>query len=555
MNQPSILHKIDPTMTKSWQTLRDLSRGIAHKNLQQLFEGDTDRVKKYSLGWDQLYLDFSKNLVTDEVLHALYALAQEVELEDGITKMFAGAPINETEERSVLHTALRIPKDQVLQVGDSDVITDVHQVLDNMRNFAERLNQGKIRGFDNQAITDIVNIGIGGSDLGPVMATHALKAFAFPNRKVHFVSNVDGADISQTLESLNPATTLFIVASKTFTTIETMTNAQSAKRWFLNDGTEADIKKHFIAVSTNARGVAEFGIDLNNMFGFWNWVGGRFSLSSAVGLSIMLATSPQHFDDLLAGMHAMDRHFATTKMDQNIPILLGLIGIWYINFLGAETHAILPYDQNLQYLPSYLQQACMESNGKSVDRNGDQLTYHSDAILWGGPGTNSQHSFFQLLHQGTRLIPCDFILPVNPTHSLYEHHDLLVANALAQTEALMRGKTKQEVIRELESDHLSSEEIKRLAPFKVFEGNKPSNLLLLKELNPFNLGALIAMYEHKIFVQGYIWNIFSFDQFGVELGKALAKAIQPELKGEIQSSLHDPSTEANLRKFKAWKTY
>ncbi len=548
----STLLKIDPSKTNAWKLLQQFAPGKKQKHLTQYFTEDRQRVEKYSLEWKEFYLDYSKNLIDDEVKNTLLSLAKEVKLHDGIEKMFQGKRINETEQRSVLHIALRTPANQELVVDQVNVVQEVHAVLQKMRTFTQKLNEGNHRGFQDDLITDIVNIGIGGSDLGPMMVTHALKPYAFADRRVHFVSNVDGSDIHQVLNGLNPKTTLFIIASKTFTTIETMTNAHTAKQWFLQDAKVEDVKKHFVAVSTNTEGVENFGIDPHNMFGFWNWVGGRFSLSSAVGLSIMLATSPVHFDDLLAGMHAMDLHFRSAPLEANMPVILALLGIWYINFLEAETHAVLPYDQNLQFLPKYLQQAAMESNGKSVKRDGKPVTYQTDAVLWGSAGTNSQHSFFQLLHQGTRLIPCDFILPINPAYDLPNHHDLLVANALAQTEALMRGKDQEEVRRDLTSDGLDPQRIDELVPFKAFEGGRPSNLLMIKKNTPFNLGALIAMYEHKIFVQGYIWDIFSFDQFGVELGKALAKAIQPELHGPIHEESHDPSTITALKKFKTW---
>ena len=545
------LHSIDPSTTRAWQQLMSLAPDIAQKPLVDFFE-DPERVQKFSLSWQDFYLDFSKNQLDEACWSALLSLVQELDLKDGIDKMLSGAVINETEGRSVLHTALRTPANNEIWVEGKNVVREVHEVLDHMGEFVDRLNRGEHRGFTGKEITDVVNIGIGGSDLGPMMVMQALQPFASKSRRLHFVSNVDGADIHQVLETLDPTSTLFIVASKTFTTIETMTNANTAKSWFLRAGEMQDIKKHFVAVSTNEQGVKSFGIDPQNMFVFWNWVGGRFSLSSAIGLSIMLGTSPQHFSELLKGMHAMDQHFRTAPFDQNLPVILALLGVWYINFLHAETHAVLPYDQNLRFLPKYLQQASMESNGKSIDRSGKLVSYKTDAVLWGSEGTNSQHSFFQLLHQGTRLIPCDFILPVNPAYPMPEHHDLLVANALAQTEALMRGKSRAEAKKELESLGLSEERIRQLTPFKMFAGGKPSTLMLLKKITPYNLGALIALYEHKIFVQGYIWNIFSFDQFGVELGKALAKKIQPELHGPIGSDLHDPSTLAALRKFKEW---
>ena len=550
-----IAKKINPANTSAWQRLQQLSNSKKNLNILHSFDEDPERQSRFSLEWQDLYLDYSKNLVDPEILEVLLSLADEVDLRDGILKMFAGAPINETEGRSVLHVALRTPKDKELYATDQNVIPEVHHVLDKMTTFVQQINNGVHTGHRGQPITDIVNIGIGGSDLGPVMVTEALRPFAFAGRKVHFVSNVDGSDIHQTLQGLNPSTTLFVIVSKTFTTIETMTNAKTAKTWFLREAPFEAIRKHFVAVSTNREGAAVFGIDSDNVFGFWNWVGGRFSLSSAVGLSIMLATGPEHFQDLLKGMHAMDEHFRSQPFSRNIPVLLALLGIWYRNFLGAETEAILPYDQNLKYLPSYLQQASMESNGKSIDRSGNPTNYHTGPILWGGAGTNSQHSFFQLLHQGTTLIPADFIIPINPAYSLSNHHDLLVANVLAQSEALLRGKTESEVRSELENQGIAEEDFKKVLPYKIFEGNRPSTLMMIKQTTPFTIGALIAMYEHKIFTQGYIWNIFSFDQFGVELGKALAKKIEPELHDQNLSGRHDPSTTAAIARYHQWKSY
>ncbi len=549
------ISKIDPTSTEAWARLKNLKLNALTSDLRALFDHDRQRVERFSIEWEDFYVDFSKNLLDEDTLQQLLALAREVKLDQGIEAMFSGAVINETEQREVLHTALRRPIDDSLILHGENIVEQVHQVLNQMEGFVDQIDQGVWKGYSGKTITDIVNIGIGGSDLGPLMVSEALRPYHNPNRQVHFVSNVDGADLSQTLSRLNPETTLFVIVSKTFTTIETMTNAQTAREWFLQKASKEQIAKHFVAVSTNVRGARQFGIREANIFGFWDWVGGRYSLSSAVGLSIMLATSPAHFRSLLKGMYAMDQHFRTHPWRENIPVLLALLGVWYTNFHQAETEAVLPYDQNLKYLPAYLQQASMESNGKSVDRAGQEVNYQTGAILWGGAGTNSQHSFFQLLHQGTKLIPCDFILPINPHHNLANHQDLLVSNLLAQTEALMRGKHASEVFKELRDAGKSEEEIRWLTPFKCFPGNRPSNMILIKKLTPFNLGALIAMYEHKIFVQGFVWNIFSFDQFGVELGKALAKAIQPELRGEIRADQHDPSTNAALKQFKKWREY
>lgn len=546
------LKRISPVQVPAWKALGQQIDRIKSTSLMKMFEEDPDRVNRFTADLPELHLDYSKNLIDAQIMQYLFQLARETGLADGIGKLFSGATINETEERAVYHVALRAPKDAVMKVEGENVIPAVHAVLDKMEAFVESL-AGEWKGFSGKKITDIVNIGIGGSDLGPVMVVDALRPFHTPGRKVHFVSNIDGSHIAQTLQDLDQETTLFIIASKTFTTIETMTNAHTARKWFLEKGGEKDIRKHFVAVSTNIPAVEAFGIDARNAFEFWDWVGGRYSLSSAIGLSIMASVGPYHFRELLSGMHAMDEHFRTAAAENNLPVILALLGIWYTNFLDAQSEALLPYDQNLQFLASYLQQASMESNGKMVDRAGHRVSYDTGAILWGGAGTNSQHSFFQLLHQGTHLIPCDFILAANPTHNLGHHHDLLVANALAQCEALMRGKPEKQVRQELAA--LPPEKIDQLIPFKVFEGNRPSTMIMISKLTPFNLGRLIALYEHKIFVQGYIWNIFSFDQFGVELGKQLAKAIEPEINGEEKPERHDASTNNLLLKFKSWKKY
>ncbi|MCL4113848.1 UNVERIFIED_CONTAM: hypothetical protein GTU68_043598 [Idotea baltica] len=538
MDERTGLLRINPTETEAWKDLRNDAERIKGSSLSELFSEDEDRVSKYCISHGDLFLDYSKNLIDGMTLDNLMRLAKDCGLRDGIKKMFDGVPINETEGRSVYHVALRAPKSSVMNVDGVNVIPEIHAVLDKMSAFVHRLDTDW-KGFSGAKITDVVNIGIGGSDLGPVMVNEALSPYHVEGRRVHFVSNIDGSHMSQTLARLDQNTTLFIIASKTFTTIETMTNAHTARAWFLEKGSQSDVKKHFVAVSTNIPAVEEFGIDTNNAFEFWDWVGGRYSLSSAIGLSVMVAVGSEHFRSLLDGMHSMDSHFRNTEPEENISVVLGLVGLWYINFMGAQSEALLPYDQNLQYLASYFQQASMESNGKMVARDGEKVTYDTGAILWGGAGTNSQHSFFQLLHQGTHLIPCDFILAANPTHNLGQHHDLLVANALAQCEALMADE----------------ETISRLAPFKVFTGNRPTNMVMIKKLTPYNLGMLIAMYEHKIFVQGYIWDIFSFDQFGVELGKQLAKAIQPEVVGAADPSKHDASTNNLLQKFKSWKEY
>lgn len=546
------LKRINPSQLPVWKDLQEHAKRMDQTTLVEMFAADPDRVNRFTADLPELHLDYSKNLIDSHVIKSLIQLGIDADLKDGIEKMFKGATINETEGRAVYHVALRAPKDAVLKVDGENVVPGVHQVLDKMQAFVESLD-GSWKGFSGKKITDVVNIGIGGSDLGPVMVAEALKPFQVSGRKVHFVSNIDGSHIAQTLQDLDQETTLFIIASKTFTTIETMTNAHTARKWFLEKGNEAEVRKHFVAVSTNIPAVEDFGIDAQNAFEFWDWVGGRYSLSSAIGLSIMVAVGPHHFRDLLSGLHDMDEHFRTAPLENNLPALLALLGIWYTNFMGAQSEALLPYDQNLQFLASYLQQASMESNGKMVDRAGNRVTYDTGAILWGGAGTNSQHSFFQLLHQGTHLIPCDFILAANPTHRLGHHHDLLVANALAQCEALMRGKSEEQVKMELAGQ--PPEKIEQLTPFKVFAGNRPSSMIMINKLTPFNLGRLIALYEHKIFVQGYIWNIFSFDQFGVELGKQLAKAIEPEISGEEKPEKHDASTNNLLLKFKSWKEY
>jgi len=551
-----MLPAINPTMTKAWQKLTKHFAEIHEISLKKLFEDDPDRFRRFSLSLaldedDEILLDYSKNLITAETKQILIELAQECGLAEAIGQMFAGEPINVTEKRAVLHPALRNRSNAPVLVNGHDVMTDVRAVQEQMRLFTNKVINGEWRGYAGQPITDIVNIGIGGSDLGPAMVTEALKPYHVPHLKSHFVSNVDGTDIAETLKKLNPATTLFIVASKTFTTQETMTNARTARSWFLAAAQETDfVKSHFVAVSTNREKVAEFGIDPENMFVFWDWVGGRYSLWSAIGLSIALAVGYTNFEQLLAGAYAMDRHFRETPFERNIPVILALLGIWYNNFFGAETLAILPYDQYLRRLPAYLQQADMESNGKRVDRNGETLNYQSGPIIWGEPGTNGQHAFYQLIHQGTKLIPCDFLAPAISHNPISDHHIILLSNFFAQTEALMNGKTAEEVARELQAKGLNETEIRSWLPFRVFPGNKPTNSILYKKLTPRTLGALIAMYEHKIFTQGVIWNIFSFDQWGVELGKQLAGRILPELSDTNLVNTHDSSTNGLIN---AWK--
>ena len=467
--------------------------------------------------------------------------------------MFSGEIINATEGRPVLHIALRNRSNKPIYAEGKDVMPDVNRVLEQMKTFSEDIISGNWKGFTGKAITDVVNIGIGGSDLGPVMVTEALKAYK-NHLNMHFVSNVDATHIVETLKGLNPETTLFLIASKTFTTQETMTNAHSARDWFLaGGGKESEVAKHFAALSTNTEGVEKFGIDTKNMFEFWDWVGGRYSLWSAIGLSIVLSIGFENFTELLAGAHAMDEHFRTTELEQSLPVALALVGIWYYNFFEAETNAILPYDQYMHRFAAYFQQGDMESNGKHVDRNGNEVDYQTGPIIWGEPGTNGQHAFYQLIHQGTKLIPCDFIAPAQSHNPLGEHHNMLLSNFFAQTEALMNGKTKDEVVAELKKAGKNDEEIEKLAPFKMFEGNRPTNSILLKKITPRSLGSLIAMYEHKIFVQGIIWNIYSFDQWGVELGKQLAGKILPELKDDSEVGTHDSSTNGLINQYKAWR--
>jgi glucose-6-phosphate isomerase len=498
-----------------------------------------------------ILFDYSKNRIIEETIALLMALARQANLAEKIQAMFAGEKINNTEERSVLHIALRNRTNREIIVGGEDVMPGVNRVLDTMETFSNGVRSGSWKGFTGEAITDVVNIGIGGSDLGPQMVSAALAHSAHPRLRAHFVSNVDGTHLVETLRQLRPATTLFIVASKTFTTQETMTNATSARNWFLTEAKEeAAVAKHFVAVSTNDRAVAEFGIDTKNMFEFWDWVGGRYSLWSAIGLSIVLAIGMGRFKELLNGAHKVDEHFRSVPFEENIPAIMGLLGIWYNNFFGAQTHAILPYDQYLYRFPAYFQQGDMESNGKSVTKTGESTDYATGPIIWGEPGTNGQHAFYQLLHQGTKLIPCDFLAPARSLNPLGEHHNILIANFLAQPEALMRGKTEDEVRTELAAAGIKGQRLEKLVPAKRFEGNRPSNTFLFRELTPETLGALIALYEHKIFVQGAIWNINSFDQMGVELGKQLAKVIEPELKSGSPVSSHDSSTNGLINYYK-----
>jgi glucose-6-phosphate isomerase len=523
------------------------------ESVKELFKSDNQRFEKFSARFEDILLDYSKNRISDQTIALLLQLAKECSLNDAIAAMFSGEVINATEGRPVLHVALRNRSNTPIYVEGKDVMPDVNKVLQQMKEFSDAIISGNWKGYTGKAITDVVNIGIGGSDLGPVMVTEALKAYK-SHLDLHFVSNVDGTHIAETLKTLNPETTLFLIASKTFTTQETMANAHSARDWFIaGGGADEDVAKHFAALSTNAAGVAKFGIDTKNMFEFWDWVGGRYSLWSAIGLSICLGIGYDNFVELLSGAHAMDNHFKSTEHDQNLPVILALVGIWYNNFFEAETNAILPYDQYMHRFSAYFQQGDMESNGKHVDRNGNIVDYSTGPIIWGEPGTNGQHAFYQLIHQGTKIIPCDFIAPAQTHNPLGEHHAMLLSNFFAQTEALMNGKTREEVEAELKAAGKSAEEIEKLAPFKEFDGNRPTNSILVKKITPYTLGALIAMYEHKIFVQGIIWNIYSFDQWGVELGKQLAGKILPELRNDDVITSHDASTNGLINQYKAWR--
>ncbi|HSO86485.1 MAG TPA: glucose-6-phosphate isomerase [Draconibacterium sp.] len=546
-----MLPKINPMTTAAWSKLEEYHFEFEGKHMKELFANDANRFQKYSLKFEDILVDFSKNIVDDDVIELLIDLAKECGLQSAVESMFTGQKINATEDRAVLHVALRNRSNTPIIVDGEDVMPEVNAVLSQMKEFSEKVISGTWKGYTGKAITDIVNIGIGGSDLGPLMVTEALKPYKKENINLHFVSNVDGTHIAETLKKVNPETTLFIVASKTFTTQETMTNANSARDWFLKTANdEAFVKYHFVAVSTNAKAVSAFGIDIKNMFRFWDWVGGRYSLWSAIGLSIACGIGFENYVELLEGAHAMDNHFRETEFNKNIPVILALIGIWYGNFYGAESEAILPYDQYMHRFAAYFQQGNMESNGKYVDRNGEQVDYQTGPIIWGEPGTNGQHAFYQLIHQGTKLIPCDFIAAAINHNQLGDHHPKLLANYFAQTEAMMVGKTEEQVVAELVAAGKSDAEIAELTPFKVFLGNIPTNSILVKKLTPRTLGSLIAMYEHKIFVQGIIWNIYSFDQWGVELGKQLANAILPELLNEKPVTGHDASTNGLINAYK-----
>ena len=546
-----MLKNINPVTTNAWKKLEQHYAIMKDNHMIDMFAVDPSRFSRFSLHFEDILVDFSKNIINEQTLAALLELAEESELKDAIEQMFSGEKINLRENRAVLHIALRNRSNDPIYEDGKDVMPEINQVLEQIEIFSEKVISGDWKGFTGKPIEHIVNIGIGGSDLGPYMVTEALKPYQKPNLQVHFVSNVDGTHIAETLKKIDPETTLFMIASKTFTTQETMTNAQTAKNWFLeHTENEADVAKHFVAISTNLEAVKAFGIDEENMFVFWDWVGGRYSLWSSIGLSISCSIGYENYIKLLEGAHAMDQHFRMTHFEKNIPVLLALIGIWYVNFFGAQTEAILPYDQYMHRFPAYFQQGNMESNGKYVDRDGNRVTYQTGPVIWGEPGTNGQHAFYQLFHQGTQLIPCDFLAPAISHNPIGDHHVKLLSNFFAQTKALMNGKNLQDVIEELKQDGLSEAEIKELAPFKVFTGNRPTNSILFKVLDPRTLGSLIAMYEHKIFVQGVIWNIFSFDQWGVELGKQLAKKVLPELQSTEEISSHDSSTNGLINAYK-----
>ncbi|HEY0653292.1 MAG TPA: glucose-6-phosphate isomerase [Chryseosolibacter sp.] len=543
----------NPTETRAWRNLEMIFLTLQASHMRELFAEDPNRFQKLSLQFEDILIDYSKNIVNDEAMKLLFELAAETEVKQAIEAMFRGEKINKTENRSVLHVALRNRSNQPILVDGSDVMPEVNKVLEQVKKFSDAVISGNWKGYTGKPIRNIVNIGIGGSDLGPYMVTEALKPY-WSTITPHFVSNVDGTHIAETVKKLDPETTLFIIASKTFTTQETMTNAESARTWFLDKtGGKGDVAKHFVAVSTNSKEVTKFGIAPENMFVFWDWVGGRYSLWSSIGLSIACTIGYSNFVQLLEGAHAMDNHFKNEPFEKNAPVILALLGIWYNNFFGAASEAILPYDQYLHRFAAYFQQGNMESNGKTIDREGNAVEYQTGPVIWGEPGTNGQHAFYQLIHQGTKMIPCDFIAPAISQNPLSDHHDKLMSNYFAQTEALMNGKTFDEVTEELEKAGMSEPEIEFHAPYRVFDGNRPSNSILFKKLTPRTLGSLVAMYEHKIFVQGVIWNIYSFDQWGVELGKVLAKKILPELGGTSEISSHDSSTNGLINYFKRLK--
>jgi len=549
-----MLSNQDFTQTPAFNNLKNDFNRLNSTTIKSLFDANENRQKEFSLAFNDLFFDYSKNIIDKEAFTNLIELANQTSLKSAIHSQFSGDVINVTENRSVLHTALRAKTTSEILIDGKNIMLDIQLVKNQMKDFCDQVIQGHWKGYTGKSITDVVNIGIGGSDLGPVMVTEALKPYK-NHLNIHFVSNVDGTHISETFKKINPETTLFLIASKTFTTQETMANAFSARNWFLAKAVDMKhVAKHFVAMSTNKSEVEKFGIDAQNMFVFWDWVGGRYSLWSAIGLSIALSIGFENFELLLTGANEMDVHFSTASFESNIPVILALLGIWYTQFFNANTHAILPYDQYMHRFAAYFQQGDMESNGKSVDRNGNRVTHPTGPVIWGEPGTNGQHAFYQLIHQGTQLIPADFIAPAITHNKIGNHHTLLMSNFFAQTEALMNGKTKKEVDAELQNAGLSTEQINKLSPFKVFEGNRPTNSILVKQITPKTLGSLIAMYEHKIFVQGVIWNIFSYDQWGVELGKQLANSILPELESDQEINSHDSSTNGLINKFKAWRS-
>ena len=541
------LPNINPTSTKAWEKLNQHYAQIQHISMKEMFANDTSRAEKFHIQWNDFLVDYSKNTINQETLTLLQDLATEVNLKSAIESYFSGDNINQTEDRAVLHTALRAPKNATVLVDGQNVLPEIFEVKNKIKKFSNEVISGTRKGYTGKAFTDVVNIGIGGSDLGPAMVVEALQ-FYKNNLNVHFVSNVDGDHVNEIIKKINPETTLFVIVSKTFTTQETLTNSETIRTWFLKSAKQEDVSKHFVAVSTNIQKVTDFGINPDNIFPMWDWVGGRFSLWSAVGLTISLAVGFDNFDNLLKGANEMDEHFKTADFEENIPVVLALLSIWYNNFFGAESEALIPYTQYLQKLAPYLQQGIMESNGKSVGRDGKPVNYQTGTIIWGEPGTNSQHAFFQLIHQGTKLIPTDFIGFVKPLYGNQDHHNKLMSNFFAQTEALLNGKTEAQVKTEFEKQNISGEKAASLLPYKVFSGNKPTNTLLIEKLTPKTLGSLIALYEHKIFVQGIIWNIFSYDQWGVELGKQLANSILDEIHNS-KVKQHDSSTAFLLKHF------
>ena len=546
--------KVNPTNTPAWKALIAHQSDMQKVQMKDLFKQDLKRFENMSIQLGDILFDYSKNIITEETLEKLLLLADDCKVEAAREAMFAGEKINETEDRAVMHTALRSFTDKPITIDGEDIMPEIRETRQKMKSFCEKIHSGEWKGYSGKKIKNIINIGIGGSDLGPVMVTEALRPYWMEGIQAHFVSNVDGTQIVETLKNLNPEETLFLIASKTFTTQETMTNAHTARDWFLESAKDEKlVAKHFVALSTNEEGVKGFGIAPENMFVFWDWVGGRYSLWSSIGLSIALTIGYDNFEKLLKGAESTDHHFESTDFKENVPVIMALIGLWYTNFFGSETEAILPYDQYMHRFPAYFQQGNMESNGKHSDRNGNDVTYSTGPVVWGEPGTNGQHAFYQLIHQGTHLIPCDFIAPAISHNPVGKHHPILVSNFFAQTEALMNGKDENQVSAELKRLGMDKERIEQLTPFKVFTGNKPTNSFLIKEITPFSLGSLIALYEHKIFVQGVIWNIFSFDQWGVELGKELAQKVLPELESDDKVESHDASTNGLINTYKNWR--